>query len=224
MARKANFDTRFELTMQEYGKRYDIDSLTNPNDLANLHTMIRNQLVIEELQIKMHELASQDAVGNAVDVKKINDSIVALSQTNMQYEKTLGIDRRTRKQEQAETITDYIARIKLLSREFLDEHDRLKKVICKYCDIMIGRISGVYDTTYYTASFQCPQCKKQTVITRKERDIFFDVKDADWRRKYPIEIAQPKKAKDRPELPIADNELIIGVYDEETDENIQSQS
>lgn len=210
MARKTNFDTRFEQAMKAYGERYDIESLTNPNDLANLHMMIRNQLVIEEMQTELHELASKGAVANAMDIKKINDSIVALAQINMQLEKTLGIDRRTRKQEQAESITDYIARIKLLAREFLDDTDRLQKVFCKSCNVMVGRISGVYDTTYYTASFQCPQCKKQAVITRKERDVFFDVKDADWRRKYPIEIVQAKRIKGSPNLPVTDNELIIG--------------
>jgi hypothetical protein len=58
---------------------------------------------------------------------------------------------------------------------------------------MVGRISGVYDTTAYDAGFQCPQCKKYTTVKRVERDVFFDIKDADWRRKYPIEIEHSKR-------------------------------
>lgn len=216
------FDKQFQAMLDEYGKRYDIESLTNPNDMANLHTMIRNQLVIEELQKQMHTLAQADAVANAADIKKINDSIIGLSQTNMQYERTLGIDRKTRKAEQAETIVDYITRIKALAREFLD--DRLTKVVCTKCNIMVGRISGVYETTQFSAAFQCPQCKKQITVSRKERDIFFDVRDADWRRKYPIEIIQPKRIKGSPDLPIIAGDLTIGDEYEDSDDGITTET
>lgn len=201
----------FNAIMAEYRTKYDVDSLENPNDLANLETMIRNQLLIQQLQDRLDDLVTATEI-EPMEVKKILDSIVALSQTNVQYERTLGIDRKTRKQQQAESVVDYIAKIKQLAREFIDNDRRLTKVHCKNCNIMVGRISGVYETTEYGAGFQCPQCKKIITITRKERDVFFDVKNADWRRKFPMEVIHPKRNKNAPEL-MVDDELTIGDVD-----------
>ena len=86
---------------------------------------------------------------------------------------------------------------------------------------MVGRISGVYDTTEYNAAFQCPQCKKYTTVTRKERDIFFDVKNADWRRKYPIEVVQPKRVRNAPSIDVADDFVIGGEQDDAIESEIE---
>lgn len=198
-------DKEFDRIMAEYREKYDVDSLQNPNDKANLETMIRNQLLIEKLQDRLDGIADNTDV-DPMEVKKILDSITALSQTNMQYERTLGIDRKTRKTEQAESFPDYLKAIKTHGREFIDQ--RLTRVFCKSCNIMVGRISGVYDTTEFNAAFQCPQCKKYTTMVRKERDIFYDVKSPDWRRRFPMEVIQPKRAKNMPEIDIIDDVVI----------------
>lgn len=201
----------FNAIMTQYKEKYDVDSLENPNDLANLETMIRNQILITQLQDRLDDLITATTL-DPIEVKKILDSIVALSQTNVQYERTLGIDRKTRKQQQAESVVDYIVKLKQLAREFIDSDRILTKVMCKECKIMVGRISGVYDTTEFGAAFQCPQCKKHITITRKERDVFYDVKDANWRRKYTIEILHPKRNKAAPVID-TDDEIMIGDLD-----------
>lgn len=192
MPRKPANELKFDRILQEYRIKYNVESLDSPNDIANLHTMIRNQLIIEKLQEQMTSLTEGDDIDPIV-VKKILDSLVALSESNVVYERTLGIDRKSRKQEASESVADYIIGLKARSKEWMDNEERLTKVHCKSCGIMVGRISGVYETTFYEARFQCPQCKKQITVTRQERDIFFDVKDADWRRKYPLEIEQAKR-------------------------------
>lgn len=211
MPRKPANELKFDRILQEYRTKYNVESLDSPNDLANLNTMIRNQLIIEKLQEQMTSLTDGDEIDPIV-VKKILDSLVALSESNVVYERTLGIDRKSRKQEANESVADYIATLKARAKEWLDNEERLTKVHCKACNIMVGRISGVYETTYYTASFQCPQCKKQITVTRQERDIFYDVKDADWRRKYPIEIEQAKRTS-APSFPSIADELMIGEED-----------
>lgn len=195
--------------MEEYRSKYDVDSLSNPNDLANLHTMIRNQLLIEQLQDSLDELAKGDEIDPGA-IKKILDSIVALSQTNVAYERQLGIDRKTRQTEESQSVVDYIVHIKNMAREFIQDEKRLTKIICKKCKIQVGRISGVYDSTYYYAEFQCPQCRNKLTVTRKERDVFFDLKveDREWRRKFPIEVEQAKRSK-AAEIE-ADNDVMIG--------------
>lgn len=206
-------DVQYEKALAEYREKYNVDQLDSPNDIASLRTMIRNQILIEQLQARLDVIARDKAV-DPMQLKKVLDSIVLLSQTNMQYERSLGIDRKTRKTDQAESVADYILKLKVLATEFLDDDNRLLKVHCEDCAIMIGRISGVYDTTYFYAVFQCPQCKKQKTVTRKERDIFFDVKDADWRRKYPMEVVQAKRNKSAPII-IEDDDVLLGLDSEE---------
>jgi hypothetical protein len=201
-------EKEFNRILKEYSERYDIEGLSSPNDVANLNNMIRNQILIQRLQSRLDDILTGDKV-DSIETKKILDSIVSLNETNIQLERQLGIDRKTRKQQQQESFPDYLAGIKKLAREFLNNDDILLRVFCKSCKIMVGRISGVYDTTEYNAAFQCPQCKKYTTVTRKERDIFFDVKNADWRRKYPIEVVQPKRVKNAPHIDVADD-LVIG--------------
>ncbi len=169
--------------------------------------MIRNQILITKLQAQLEALTANIDVFDPSQIKKILDSIVALSETNISYERTLGIDRKTRKQTDSESIADYLTGLKQRGKEWLDE--RLTKVRCEPCNILVGRISGVYDTTYYDAKFQCPQCKKYITVKREERDIFFDVKNADWRRKYPIEIEQPVRTA-APDTSHIEDDIMLG--------------
>lgn len=207
-------DKEYNRILNEYSQKYDVENIVNPNDQANLSSMIRNQLLIEKLQARLDELAEVKDF-DSMELKKVLDGIKALLETNLQLEKQLGIDRKTRKQQQQESFPEYLAGIKRLARDFLNNDEILTRVYCSSCKIMVGRISGVYDTTEYTAGFQCPQCKKYTTITRKERDIFFDVKDANWRRKYPISIVQPKRAKNAPNIDIEDDLVIGGGIEDE---------
>lgn len=209
MKAKGKRSKAFDEVLAEYKQKYNVDSLDSPNDLANLYSMIRNQALIESLQERLEELTEGDAELDGLQVKKILDSIVALLETNLATEKTLGIDRKTRKQEASESVADYIQALKQRAKEWLDHEERLLKVYCRKCNIMVGRISGVYATTAYDAVFQCPQCSKKIAVRREQKDVFFDVKDAEWRRKYPIEIEQPKRTN-APSIPDIDSDLVIG--------------
>lgn len=201
MAKKRTFDA----ILLEYKDKYDVENIVNPNDLANLESMIRNQLIVDKLQARLETIAESDTI-DASEIRKILESVVSLSDTNMKLERTLGIDRKTRKIDQVESFPDYLDKLKKQAREFILE--RLIRVICKKCNIMIGRVSPVYDTTEFNAEFQCPQCKKRTIVKRKERDIFFDIRDADWRKKYTMEVIQPKYAKGAPQLDITDDVVL----------------
>lgn len=179
-----------EQIVEEYRRSYEIDDLTSPNDKANLDTMIMNALAIRALQSQLLKLTIESVTDNAPDIKRINDSIRDLTNLNLSIERQLGIDRKARKADNEQSVVEYIAWLKTTANEFLNE--RLLKIYCKKCMIMVGRVSGVYDTTSYSCDFQCPQCKKLTHVERKDRDVFFDVRDAGWRRKYPMEIVQRK--------------------------------
>lgn len=212
MAKTIALDKRFSDILNDYKAKYDIDSLSSPNDKANLDTMIRNSIAIEQLQHKLSELVQEDVMTNSAQINRINTAINDLIDTNMKIERQLSIDRKTRKQESDANPAEYIASLKQRAKEFLNDPRRLTKVYCKTCQVMVGRISGVYDTTEFNAKFQCPQCKKFTTVARKEKDIFFDVRDADWRRQYPIEIVQPKKGISS-EIDDVNDDVILGEDD-----------
>lgn len=203
-------DARFQSILSEYSEKYDIDSLSSPNDKANLYALIRNTMVIEEYQNQMYDNAVNGKEISGQDSKRVNDSLRDLTELNLAVEKQLNIDRKTRKTQQEQNFADYLVKLKQAAREFLEDEDRILKVWCKKCQIMVGRISGVYDTTEYEARFQCPQCKKNITVHRKERDVFFDVKNADWRRKYPIEIEQAKRLQEAPDIADVEDDLILG--------------
>jgi len=211
MARNKPVTTKqqFDSVLAEYKQKYNVESLDSPNDVSNLHAMIRNGILIETLQSSLDDLANSPDGINPQEIKRVLDSIVALSETNMLYEKTLGIDRKTRKQESSESVADYITGLKQRAKEWLDNEERLTKVYCKSCNIMVGRVSGVYATTAYECHFQCPQCNKRVVIKRVQKDVFFDIKDGDWRKKYPIEIVQPKRVSS-PSFDNVENDVILG--------------
>lgn len=206
------FESLFRKKLQEYAQRYDVEALDSPNDEANLHTMIRNQIIVDRMQQQMSELASADAVDNAGDIKKINDAMRDLIDRNLALERALGIDRVTRKKENQQSVADYISTLKVNAGEYLES--QFIRVFCPNCKILVGRVAPVHEHTSFDIAFQCSQCKKQIVVTRKERDVFFDVKDSDWRRKHPVEIIQPKKRRGGVDTSSVENDLVLDEEEE----------
>lgn len=191
---KITFVSRLEKLRREYAETYDIESLKSANDKANLEMMLRNQIIIEDMQDKLNE---PDKLDDIADVKRINDILRDLISTNLSLEKTLGIDRKSRKtSEDKNNPAEYISNLKRLAREFLEK--RLIKVFCEECNVMLLRFAPVHEHTEFEIKIQCSQCKKMIRAIRKERDVFFDIakNDRQWRAKYPVEIVAARKIKD----------------------------
>jgi len=188
----STFEDEFRKVLASYADTYDVDALNAPNDIANLHTMIRNQVVIQEVQRKIHQLAEDDAIENILTIQKLNVAYRDLSENNLALERALGIDRKTRQSKSETSVATYIASLKAYARDFIDQH--MIRAYCPKCKVLVGRISPAHEHTSFTCEFQCSQCKKRITATRKERDVFFDIKDAKWRKEYPVEIKHPKES------------------------------
>lgn len=211
MPQKARFDTRLQKERDEYAKVYDIDGLDSPNDKANLNAFLRNQLIIVDLQEEINNLIEKGITESIADIKKLSDAINDLVNQNLALERALAIDRKNRKtQNKSDNPAEYIAALKLQSREFIDQ--RLTKVYCPDCKIMLLRFSAVHEHTEFELKIICPQCKKQVKVIRKERDVFFDlsIDDRDWRKKNPMEVIQSK----RTQLPTNAQDLIEQTEDD----------
>jgi hypothetical protein len=190
-----DFKQKYQELWSQYENAYDLTTLNDANDKSNLEMIIRNAALIELLQEKITEMAEDDAAGNISEIKKISDSVRDLTDRNIQLERQLGIDRKSRKKDNETTTGEYILMLKSAAHDFLEK--RLMKVYCPNCKVMVGRVSPVHEHTGFNAYFQCSQCRQAVVIGREERDVFFDLAkdDKEWRRKYMVEIKKPKKLK-----------------------------
>lgn len=178
--------------LNEYRERYDLESLSNPNDKSNLDMLINNQLIIARMQEEMQLLIAgdEDIVNVAPSLAKLQGTIQSLIDLSLQIERTLGIDRKSRKKDNQEDIGQYIATITTAAEEWLERN--LIYVYCPDCKVMVARIMPVHEHIDFETKFRCSQCEKMVEAKRKGRDIFFNVKgDKTWRKKYPIEVKQP---------------------------------
>ena len=183
----------FKQRLATYSKTYDIDGIESPNDKANLDIIINNQELIDLLQKALdEELKNGNIMASMQNIRQIQESRRQLIDQNMQIEKLLGIDRKSRKKDTQESVADYIQFIKTSAREFLEK--QYINVYCEKCKILVGRIIPVHEYTEFIIKFQCSQCNKFVEVKRKERDVFFDLKERnkEWRKKYPVEIVQGK--------------------------------
>lgn len=207
---KITFDSRLKAKRLEYSKKYDIDDLTSGNDKANLEALLRNEIIIEDLQEALQTKVEEGAATNIAEIKKLNDGIRDLITTNLSLEKALGIDRTARKKEvNDQSPAEYIKALKQQAKEFLEQ--RLVKVYCEECKVMVMRFFPVHEHTKFEIKAQCSQCKKQIKVHRDEKGIFFDLpkNDRAWREKYPIEIVQPKVVAED-SIDTEEDEVFIG--------------
>jgi hypothetical protein len=193
-----------------YENEFDLSTLNGANDRLNLETLIRNTVLLERLDHEIKILMDGADIINAVvtidKISRVKDNIAA---QNVTIERQLGIDRKSRKKDNETSAAEYIIALKQNAREFLEK--RLTKVYCSKCKILVMRFSAAYDHGEYRVTAQCPQCNNVVVAHRKERDVFFDLapRDREWRKKYPIEIVNPKEQKEVSEDTIYDDALVI---------------
>jgi hypothetical protein len=183
--------------LDAYKKTYEVDDLVNPNDLANLYALIRNQEIIETVQAKIDELVTDDTqlLNNIGNIKKLQDSLLAMIDQNLAIERALGIDRKSRKKDTQEDVGTYITHIRKAALDFLQKE--FITLYCEDCKVLVGRVLPAHEYTEFSARFQCSQCNKMIEVKRKERDIFFDSKERNmaWRRKYKAEIIQGRNVE-----------------------------
>lgn len=194
---KSDFQKRVDQRVKAYEKDYNVEELNDSNDKALLFTLIRSELILEDLQTRIQEvLEEKDIVEAAGEIKKLSDLIRDLTTQVTTIQKTLNIDRKSRKEEQTDNVADYLRGLKTAAKSFMEK--RLIKVYCTDCKVMVARFSPVHNHTAFSIRMQCDQCKKFIIAKRDERDIWFDIKpaDAQWRRKYPAEIIQPTTKED----------------------------
>lgn len=188
-----NIEDRVQNRLEMYKKEYAFGELNNSNDMALLMSLIRSELVVEDLQKRLFELVNEgDLVENAPEIKKLSDLTRDMVDQNMEIQKTLQIDRKSRKSGQ-DNFFEYLTRLKISASEFLEK--RLKRIYCPDCKVMVARFAPVHEHTAFELKVQCSQCKKMIEMQRKEQDPLFDIPDRDWRTKRAV-VVQPSNVFD----------------------------
>lgn len=182
-------DSRFVERYLKYHEHFKLDELNDANDLNLLKMLIRNEIFVDEIYKSLEDLTNVDMLENAGDVKKLSDLLRDAIENTTKLQKILAIDRKTRKEEETNSVSSYIEFLKRESHSFLEK--RLQRVYCPSCKIMIGRYSIVHDHSAYKMQFQCHQCGEMIIEQRGAEDSMFDMEDKDWRQIRRAEIEHP---------------------------------
>lgn len=186
-----SFEDKLRIKREEYAKAFRIDDLNDANDRSNLDMMLKTEIMVDDIQEQIKSLMEEDVVSNVAAIKKLSDLLKDARDTVLTIQRNLAIDRKTRKTEETASVADYIRTLKREAKDFMEQ--RIIRVYCPDCKVMVGRIFPVHDHTAFSCAFQCSQCSKLIRARREDKDVLFDIKDAAWRRRYKTEVVQPKK-------------------------------
>ena len=205
MAKKS----RFQEILADYSSKYDLETLNSPNDRANLDMLINNQVIVERFQAELLSMTEDGAIDNIEAIQKIGNAMRDMIERNLQIERALALDRKTRKSEASDSIGSYLTNLKVTAQNFLEK--RLIKIYCSDCKILVARFAPVMEHTAFHFETQCSQCSKRITATRKAESegVFFDIKDYKWRKQYLYEVVQPAKSEDQPQTESEDEVFIV---------------
>ena len=188
---------RYDQILKEFAETYDLSTMNSANDRTNLQALARNIDRLEEISKAITTIMRGGDLGEkAIQIKTLSGLETDLIEKNLQLERQLGIDRKSRKKDNETSPVEYITHLKQAAKEFLAQ--RLVQVYCPKCKILVMRFSAAYEHTEFHLGVQCPQCNKIVTAKRKEKDVFYDLqpRDRDWRKKYPMEVVVPKEQKE----------------------------
>lgn len=215
MAKKS----RFQEILEEYSLKYDLETLNSPNDRANLEMLINNQVLVERLQGELLKLTEESSIDNIDSIKNVSNAMRDIIERNLQIERALALDRKTRKSENSDSVAAYITNLKIVAQNFLEK--RLIKLYCPDCKILLARFAPVMEHTAFHFESQCSQCGKRVTATRKaaSEGVLFDIKDYKWRKQYIYEVVQPESMKDTPDLDSEEEMFILEEPDGTTEKD-----
>lgn len=210
--------TRFQEILEDYSKKYDLETLNSPNDQANLQMLINNQVLVERMQGELLQLTETSAIENIETIQRMGNAMRDLIERNLQIERALALDRKTRKSENSDSVASYITDLKITAQNFLEK--RLIKAYCPDCKILVARFAPVMEHTAFHFESQCSQCGKRIIMTRKAESegVFFDIKDYRWRKQYLYEVVQPSVDAETPEIESEEEVFITEDLDGTTEE------
>ncbi len=207
----------FDHYYQQYINEFGLDQINEANDAGTLRMLIAYQVLIELYQRKLAELTETDLIANAQETKKISDLLRDFTATFQSLQHALGIDRRTRKSNEEQSVSDYLTDLLHHANYFYEQ--QLQRLYCPTCNTMVGRFAPVHEHTPYDVAFWCETCQTWVDKVYAGSDRFADIPehDREWRKAYQASIVLPTTQKHAMSL------LPIAQSDEENEESVNEE-
>ncbi len=119
--------------LDKYLSEYELDDLNETNDRQALIQLCRLEVAIDKYTTALNDV--DNPLEDSKKIKDLNTSLRDVQNTWIQLQQQLGIDRRKRKSEADESPLLYIARIKQLSKQYIDS--RFKVLKCVACSLPV---------------------------------------------------------------------------------------
>lgn len=187
------YDNFFKARFEEYQKDFDLTGINNSNDLATLEMLINLERVIRQMQDRLNEIITTgDPLEHSADIKKLSDVIRDYTGIFQQLQQTLAIDRRSRKSDTTSSVQDYIDDLLSAAKAFYEE--KITRVYCPKCNVMVGRFAPVHEHTAYEVTFYCSQCNEPVTLRRGAKDTLADLPEEEqaWRSAHRAKITSPQ--------------------------------
>lgn len=159
-----------------YLREYELDDLNEANDMSALIQMCRLELNMEQIQSALEQIT--DPVANATKVRDLHSALKAASQSWLNIQTELGINRKKRQADEDESPVSYIQRIQDQAKKFLD--NRLQKITCPKCGQLLGKyifyvtekgekgsietVGKEVESYNYSVSCECWKCHESAAV------------------------------------------------------------
>jgi len=121
--------------IEKYLQEYELDELNQANDMAALTQMCQIEINIEQIQKALASI--KDPLLDSKKIRELQSASRDANQNWVTLQQELGINRKKRQSDSAESPLAYIERLQEQGKKFLDS--RLKKFVCSKCGQVLGK-------------------------------------------------------------------------------------
>lgn len=121
--------------IERYLEEYELDDLNQANDMAALTQMCQIEVNVEQIQKALGKI--KDPLEDSKKIRELQSALRDASQSWVQLQTELGINRKKRQGESDESPLQYVERLQETAKKFVDS--RLKKFVCSKCGQALGK-------------------------------------------------------------------------------------
>jgi len=159
----AAYERRFNQKMELFKAQFAVD-MNDSNDAMSLVMLARHSLQSEDLDKQI--TAEMRRKGDSRNLKNLGDVQRSLVTSIKELQDSLGISRKTRKEEQTDDIPRWISETRQKALDFWQR--KTIPILCESCQIELARfwLNFADSANKIEAQLECPQCKEKVVFTR----------------------------------------------------------
>lgn len=156
------YNKKFQKLLKSFQDEYGVD-MNNSNDSEALINLVRHSLQLEKVNDQIIEMQQSDHQIDTRVLKNLGDYQRSLVTSISEFQNSLGINRKMRKEKQMDDVPQFIESLKTKALEFWER--KTVKIICAKCDIELSRYWLNFPQLANTATFEleCWKCGEKIV-------------------------------------------------------------